>query len=106
MRCLWSHFDSGDTDRPLVLGLQLSVTAFYHVLAAKQLAEIAEALGMHADSEKWAKQHAAGQAAYHARFYDASVGGYSPCVSTLKTSCHNTSARGSQTSNSMALALG
>lgn len=84
------------------------MTAFYHVLAAKQLSVVAAALGKPADAEKWAKQHTSGQAAFHKRYYDPAVGGYSPCKDNVvaKIMCHNTSAHGSQTSNSMALALG
>lgn len=36
------------------------------------------------------------------RFFDAATGGYSPCQGAV---CHNTSALGSQTSNSMALQI-
>merc|ERR1712048_746716 len=41
--------------------------------------------------------------AYHKRYYNATIGGYSPCIGTL---CHGTSSKGSQTSNAMALAIG
>ena len=57
-----------------------SVTAFYHVLAMKFLGEIAAALG-DPSASTWMAKYAKGQKAYHARFYDFEVGGYSPCKS-------------------------
>lgn len=82
-----------------------SATAFYHVLARKYMATIAEALGNTDEAEYWAKLHSEGVQAYHARYFNATVGGYSPCVDGA-TACFGTSSRGSQTSNAMALALG
>jgi hypothetical protein len=56
-----------------------AVTAFYHVLAMRYLAELAGALGNSSASAMWASRHAHGQQAYHARYYDPKAGGYSPC---------------------------
>ena len=99
---------------------QASVTAFYHVLAQRYMATVAAALGKGADSKKWAAAHDTLLAAYHHRYFNASVGGYSPCVHDrppagttgggktpmANRSCHGTSSKGSQTSNALALALG
>ena len=82
-----------------------SITAFYHVTAMLYMSEIATAIGKPYVASTLISQHAKGQAAYHARFYNATVGGYSPC-SSANPVCHGTSYAGSQTSNSMALALG
>lgn len=82
-----------------------SITAFYHVTAMLHFSEIAGAIGETGVAAQYAAQHAKGQAAYHARFYNATVGGYNPCSSDNPV-CHGTSSAGSQTSNSMALALG
>jgi alpha-L-rhamnosidase len=80
-----------------------SVTAFYHVLAMKYLGEIASAIGEDADAIALAARYSKGQAAYHARYWDASKGCYNPCTGPT---CHGTSSAGSQTTNSMALMLG
>ena len=100
---------------------QSSVTAFVHVLAMEYMSTIASALGNTADAAKWTKLHKHGQEMYHLRYFNASVGGYSPCIGGMappgmsshnpkepmsNRSCHGTSSRGSQTSNAMALALG
>ena len=53
-----------------------SVTAFYHVLAMKYMAELATALGKMADAGKLMAQHTRGVAAYHKRYYNETVGGY------------------------------
>ena len=97
------------------------VTAFYHVLATQYMSTIASALGKAADSAKWAASHSALLKVYHARYFNATAGGYSPCVGDRPPaamsshnpkqpmsarSCHGTSSAGSQTSNAMALALG
>jgi hypothetical protein len=81
-----------------------AVTAFYHVLAKRYLAEIATATGHSADAAAYTRGYTHGQAAYHARFYSEMAGGYSPCA--LGTNCYGTSKHGSQASNSMALMLG
>ena len=83
-----------------------SVTAFYHVLAARYLSHIAGALGRTDDAAKWRQRFEKGKAAFHDRYYSATAGGYSPCVEAANTRCYGTSANGSQTSNAMALALG
>lgn len=74
-----------------------SVTSFYYVLAFEYMAEIASALGLTADAAKYTAQHAAGQRAYHTRYYNATARGYTPVAAAP---------RGSQTANAMALALG
>ena len=70
---------------------QESVTAFFHVLAMQYLGEIATAIGEAADASALQVQHQKGVAAYHARYYNAKVGGYSPCIDppqpTGKFSC-------------------
>ena len=50
-----------------------------------------------AEVQAWGVRHNEGVRAFHRHFYNASVGGYSPVAGEP---------RGSQTSNSMALALG
>jgi hypothetical protein len=100
---------------------QSSVTAFVHVLAMSYMVDIASALGNATDASKWAQQHKRAQEMYHLRYFNATVGGYSPCVGDRppramsshnpkqpmsNRSCHGTSAAGSQTSNAMALAIG
>jgi hypothetical protein len=50
---------------------------------------------------KYTAAHAAGQKAFHARFYDPEVGGYAPCL----LACHGTSAHGSQASRGASLSL-
>jgi hypothetical protein len=100
---------------------QSSVTAFVHVLAMSYMVDIASALGNATDASKWAQQHKRAQEMYHLRYFNATVGGYSPCVEDRppramsshnpkqpmsNRSCHGTSAAGSQTSNAMALAIG
>ena len=72
-----------------------SVTAFYHVLAARHLSEIAAALGKATDAATWRGRFAKGKAAFHARYYSAAAGGYSPCVEG-PSHCYGTSANGSQ----------
>jgi hypothetical protein len=57
-----------------------SVTAFYHVLAMQYMSEVAGAIGKDGESAALAARHKKAQAAYHARFYDAKAGGYSPCM--------------------------
>lgn len=84
-----------------------AITAFYHVTAMLHMSEIAAAIGDTKTAAGFVAQHAKGQAAYHKRYYNATAGGYSPCTDTqAEPICHGTSASGSQTSNSMALALG
>jgi hypothetical protein len=56
------------------------ITAFYHVTAQLYMSEIATVLGESADAAKYAAAHTSGQKAWHARFYDAEVGGYAPCL--------------------------
>ena len=75
------------------------VTAFYHVLAMKYMAELATAVGDAKAAAQRTAQHTAGQAAYHKRFFDAEAGGYMPCKTLLH--CHGTSSQGSQTSNAV-----
>ena len=57
-----------------------AVTAFYHVLATSYMSEMATVLGNTKDAAAFVARHTKILAAYHARFYDASVGGSSPCV--------------------------
>jgi hypothetical protein len=87
-----------------------AVTAFYHVLATSYMSEMATVLGNTKDAAAFVARHTKILAAYHARFYDASVGGYSPCVEgavipppckVCIMHCYSTSGNGSQTSNSM-----
>ena len=100
---------------------QSSVTSFVHVLALDYMATIASALSEASDASKWTQQHRRALKTYHLRYFNATVGGYSPCVGDRpplavtspnprqpmsNRSCHGTSAAGSQTSNAMALALG
>ena len=59
---------------------QASVTAFYHVLAREYMATITAALGKTEESAKWAAAHKKGQEVYHTRYFNETVGGYSPCV--------------------------
>ena len=74
------------------------VTAFYYVQALGFLAELAVPAGRPAaEVQSWAVRHNEGVRAFHAKFYNANVSGYSP---------EDGEPRGSQTSNSMALALG
>eukprot|EP01051_Picozoa_sp_SAG22_P000174 SAG22_NODE_3_length_48349_cov_158.681180_35_plen_180_part_00 len=86
------------------------------------MSTIAAALGNTADATKYSKMHSHGQQMYHVRYYNSTVGGYSPCVddrppaamgpprnpkqSMSNRTCHGTSSAGSQTSNALALALG
>jgi hypothetical protein len=75
-----------------------AATAFHHVLAMRYLSEIASAIGKTEDSATLIEQHAKGQAAYHARFYDAKKQAYSPCMDhinatgtcTVTSGCFNT----------------
>jgi alpha-L-rhamnosidase len=69
------------------------------------MATIAAAIGESTDATTWAQKHTSGQRAYHTRFYNSTVAGYSPC-DNQHAACYNTSAHGSQTSNAMALAVG
>jgi alpha-L-rhamnosidase len=102
----WMGFNPGSANQgSSSLTPKDSVTAFYHVLASGYMATIAAAIGEKSDAAAWAQKHENLQRAYHKRFYDASAGGYSPC-DNQHTACYNTSARGSQTSNAMALAVG
>ena len=80
-----------------------SVTAFYFVLALKYISEIATALGKASAALSYGIKHNEGVRAYHARFYNAEAGGYSPVVGDTPES---NAPNGSQTSNAMALALG
>lgn len=57
-----------------------AVTAFHHVLAMKYMAEMATALGKTADAAELMANHTRGVAAYHKRYYNETVGGYSPCA--------------------------
>ena len=59
--------------------------------------EIANVLGDATSAQQYQSQYAATLTAYHAAYYNSSVGGYNPLA---------ISQRGSQTSNSMALQLG
>ena len=91
-----------------------AVTAFYHVLSRQYMSVIAAALGDDEEAKHWGTLRNEGVRAYHKRFYNATAGGYNPCVNDLpqwsvhhpNTTCHGTSAHGSQTSNAMALAIG
>jgi alpha-L-rhamnosidase len=84
-----------------------AATAFFHVLAMQYLAVLSQAVGRPAnETAYWAQRHSTGQQAYHARFYNATAGGYSPCVGDVDSKCFGTSSHGSQTSNAMALMLG
>ena len=99
-----------------------AATAFVHVLARGYMSTVSQAIGMPSnETAKWDALYKAGQAAYHARYYNATVGGYSPCINNeppyqvamtedaptqTAGTCFNTSSRGSQTSNAMALAIG
>ena len=74
-----------------------SVSAFYFVQALGFLAEIAAIIGKPADAADWDKQHVAAVAAWHKKYYNSTLGTYSPCAAEPL---------GSQTSNAMALALG
>lgn len=74
------------------------VTAFYYVQALGFLAELAVPAGRPAaEAQSWGIQHNQGVRAFHAKFYNATAGGYAVAPGEP---------RGSQTSNSMALALG
>eukprot|EP01044_Picomonas_judraskeda_P010835 COSAG03_NODE_1427_length_4098_cov_2.188797_4_plen_219_part_00 len=73
-----------------------SVSAFYFVQALGFLSEIATVIGKDADAAAWTKEHLAGVEAWHHKYYNATVGTYSPCAAEPF---------GSQTSNAMALAL-
>ena len=75
-----------------------SVTAFYYVYALELMSEIAGALGKADDAGKYKAQHARAVSAFHHRYYDANAGGY--CV------VPDQAPHGSQTSNSLAIALG
>ena len=93
-----------------------ATSAFYHVLSRRYMAELAQALGRPAaEQAEWRAKYEAGQAAYHAAFFNATAGGYSPCINDAPpvgtaarrpSTCHGTSAHGSQCSNAMALVLG
>ena len=82
-----------------------SVSAFYFAQAYGQLSEIAAALGNAADATAYGTKHNVAVRAYHARYYDAQAGGYSPVVGQ-PTGSPNNAPNGSQTSNAMALTLG
>lgn len=81
-----------------------SVTAFYHVLAMRYMAELGSAVGDVKGAAARQAQHERGVRAWHTRFFSSEHGGYSPCAST--TLCYGTSRNGSQTSNALGLALG
>jgi hypothetical protein len=74
-----------------------SVSAFYFVQALGFLSEIATVIGREDEAQNWAKMHTAAVRAWHIRYFNAALGTYSPCAAEPL---------GSQTSNSMALALG
>lgn len=102
----WMGFniDTGNS-RSSALTPRAAVTAFYHVRASQLLSEVAAALGNATEAARHAANFEQGQGAYHARFYSAAAGGYSPC-DPAATTCAGTSFNGSQTSNAMALVLG
>eukprot|EP00656_Telonema_subtile_P057673 TRINITY_DN9541_c0_g2_i4.p1 TRINITY_DN9541_c0_g2~~TRINITY_DN9541_c0_g2_i4.p1 ORF type:complete len:563 (+),score=74.38 TRINITY_DN9541_c0_g2_i4:1409-3097(+) len=74
-----------------------SVSSFYHALAYGYLEDIAVAIGNTTGASLWRSKHGTAVKAWHSRYYNSTVGGYSPV---------DGEPRGSQTSNSMALALG
>ena len=52
-----------------------SVTAFYYVMALGQMSEIATALGNTTAATTYGIKHNQGIRAYHARFYNDTIGG-------------------------------
>mmetsp|Transcript_13529 Transcript_13529/g.32030 ORF Transcript_13529/g.32030 Transcript_13529/m.32030 type:complete len:328 (+) Transcript_13529:120-1103(+) len=74
-----------------------SVTAFYFVEALRMVGEVAAILGESTDSEKLNYEHQVALKAYHQRYFNATVGCYSPVDGIAPY--------GSQTSNAMALVL-
>jgi alpha-L-rhamnosidase len=104
----WMGFDPESRNSgSSALTPQSSVTAFYHVLAQDYMATIAEALGKTEQHAKWTAAHKKLKAAFHLRYFNSTVGGYSPCVAdkapsgvvwpkAANRSCHGTSAAGSQ----------
>lgn len=87
------------------------VTAFYHVLAMQYMVTISEALGKNNETKYWQSRNAKAKQSYHIRFFNKSASGYSPCINNVSpydqgSTCFGTSSAGSQTSNSMTLAIG
>jgi hypothetical protein len=120
----WMGFNPDSSNRgSAALTPGEATAAFHHVLTRRYMAELAGALHdgnssflPAGEAAKWEARFSAGVAAYHARFFNATAGGYSPCVNNIApgppphgkppASCHGTSAHGSQCSNAMALAIG
>ena len=112
----WMGFDpESHNSGSSALTPQSSVTAFYHVLSQQYMATIASAIGNRQDAAKFSAAHRKLRAMYHQRYFNASVGGYSPCVGDSppagvvsrnprqpmsNRSCHGTSSHGSQVSHS------
>ena len=87
-------------DGPLPHSPANQIGAFYYVQGLGFLAELAQVLRK--DPSEWSTLHQKARAAFHRRFFDANVYGYSP---TQRSGNQPAEISGSQTSNAMALAL-
>ena len=75
-----------------------SVSAFYYVLMHQYMADIASALNKSADAAKYLSDYESKKDSYHKLYFDDAAKGYTPCAALAP--------HGTQTGNSMALALG